>query len=70
VQLGFTVVEKDGDNDAATASFVVDIDGNNDGVYDATVSSLSVINPESLELSAFTSPLDAHLLHHNDFGVI
>jgi hypothetical protein len=71
VQLGFTAVEKDGDNDAATANFVVDIDGNNDGVYDATVNSLSVINPESLQLSAFPSPLDTHhALHHTDYGVI
>jgi hypothetical protein len=37
VQLGFTVELKDGDGDAATQSFVVDIDANNDGVYDATV---------------------------------
>lgn len=37
VQLGFTVELKDGDNDTATQSFVVDIDANNDGVYSATV---------------------------------
>lgn len=44
VQLGFSVELKDGDNDPVTANFVVDIDGNNDGSFDATVNSLSVIN--------------------------
>ncbi len=42
MQLGFTVELKDGDNDATTASFTVDIDGNNDGVFSATVNALSV----------------------------
>ncbi|MCH8616324.1 DUF5801 domain-containing protein [Sphingomonas sp. SM33] len=45
VQLGFTVEEKDGDNDPVTANFTVDIDGNNDGTYSATVNALSAINP-------------------------
>jgi hypothetical protein len=40
VQLGFAVALKDGDNDPATQNFVVDIDANNDGSYDATVNSL------------------------------
>ena len=34
VQLGFAVELKDGDNDAVTQSFVVDIDANNDGTFD------------------------------------
>jgi hypothetical protein len=42
VQLGFTVELKDGDNDAVTENFVVDIDANNDGNFDATVNSLLV----------------------------
>jgi hypothetical protein len=40
VQLGFAVELKDGDNDTATQNFVVDIDANNDGSFDATVNSL------------------------------
>lgn len=44
VQLGFDVALTDGDDDPVTASFVVDIDANNDGNYDATVNSLSLIN--------------------------
>ena len=48
IQLGFTVELKDGDNDTTTQNFTVDIDGNNDGQYDATVNSLSVINPNLL----------------------
>jgi hypothetical protein len=36
VQLGFTVELKDGDNDTATRDFVVGIDANNDGNFDAT----------------------------------
>jgi hypothetical protein len=43
VQLGFSVELKDGDNDPTTANFVVDIDANNDGSFDATVNSLSLI---------------------------
>lgn len=42
VQLGFTVELKDGDNDAVTSSFTVDIDGNNDGSFDAAVNSLAL----------------------------
>ena len=37
VQLGFDVELKDGDNDPVTKSFVVDIDANNDGTWDATL---------------------------------
>ena len=37
VQLGFAVELKDGDNDPVTKSFVVDIDANNDGTWDATL---------------------------------
>jgi hypothetical protein len=37
VQLGFAVELTDGDNDPATANFVVDIDANNDGNFDALV---------------------------------
>ena len=48
VQLGFSVELKDGDNDPVTANFVVDIDSNNDGAFDATVNSLSVINNHQL----------------------
>jgi len=48
VQLGFSVELKDGDNDPVTANFVVDIDSNNDGIFDATVNSLSVINNHQL----------------------
>jgi hypothetical protein len=40
VQLGFAVELKDGDNDPVTQSFVVDIDADNDGSFDATVDSL------------------------------
>ena len=46
VQLGFDVELVDGDDDSTTASFVVDIDANNDGNFDATVNSLSVNNPD------------------------
>ena len=46
VQLGFDVELVDGDDDSTTASFVVDIDANNDGNFDATVNSLSVITPD------------------------
>jgi hypothetical protein len=42
VQLGFAVELKDGDNDPATQSFVVDIDADNNGTFDATVNSLLV----------------------------
>jgi len=42
VQLGFAVELKDGDNDPVTQSFVVDIDANNDGNFDATTNSLLV----------------------------
>lgn len=43
VQLGFTVELKDGDTDAVTQSFVVDIDGNNDGTFDSNVNALSAL---------------------------
>jgi hypothetical protein len=54
VQLGFTVALTDNDNDVATQSFTVDIDGNNDGNFDATVNSLAVL-PQSESLSMTTS---------------
>jgi hypothetical protein len=41
VQLGFTVKLTDGDGDSTTSSFVVDIDGNNNGTYDSNVNALS-----------------------------
>jgi hypothetical protein len=62
VQLGFSVQLMDGDNDPVTANFVVDIDANNDGTFDATVNSLSAINPEPLSLSSTTG------LHEHLFG--
>jgi hypothetical protein len=42
VQLSFTVRETDGDNDFASQSFTVDIDGNLDGTYSANVNALSL----------------------------
>jgi hypothetical protein len=39
VQLGFAVELTDGDNDPVSQNFVVDIDANNDGIFDATVNS-------------------------------
>lgn len=53
VQLGFTAELKDGDNDTTTASFVVDIDGNNDGNYDSNVNALSAL--PTLKNAGFTS---------------
>ena len=51
VQLGFTVQLIDGDDDPMTASFTVDIDGNNDGNYNATVNALlAPISSASLTL--------------------
>ena len=44
LQLGFTVELKDNDNDITTKNFVVDIDADNDGDFEATVNSLSAIN--------------------------
>jgi len=38
----------DGDNDPVGASFVVDIDGNNDNSFDATVNSLSLVPDHGL----------------------
>lgn len=61
VQLGFTVELKDGDNDTTTASFTVDIDGNNDGNFDATVNALSVTSASALSFSSFDT-LDHHVL--------
>ena len=61
VQLGFTVQLKDGDNDTQTASFVVDIDGNNDGNFGATVNS-AVAATAAL---GFDSPsLSGQQVHH------
>lgn len=54
VQLGFTVELKDGDNDAVTASFVVDIDADNDGDYEASVNSASILPPDPLIASLTT----------------
>jgi hypothetical protein len=51
IQLGYTVELKDGDNDTTTQNFTVDIDGNNDGVYSATVNALSLISPDPVHLS-------------------
>jgi hypothetical protein len=62
IQLGYTVELKDGDNDTTTQNFTVDIDGNNDGQYDATVNSLSVINPEPLSL------LSTNFVHDDVFA--
>ena len=61
VQLGFTVELKDGDNDATTQNFTVDIDGNNDGVFSATVNSLS-LPLENSTLSAIET------LHHHELA--
>ena len=53
IQLGFSVELKDGDNDTASQSFVVDIDGNNDHVWGATVNALSLpVGPDPSLLSA------------------
>jgi hypothetical protein len=41
----------------------VDIDGNNDGVYSASVNSLSVINPDPLNL------LSTNVVHENLFAL-
>lgn len=70
VQLGFTVELKDGDSDPETASFTVDIDGDNDGDWEASVNALSVINPESSQFSAFASFEADQLLRHNDYDLI
>lgn len=61
IQLGFTVRLTDGDNDTADKSFTVDIDGNNDGSFDATVNSLSVLSASST-MSAIET------LHHHEFA--
>lgn len=53
VQLGFTVKLTDGDGDSTTSSFVVDIDGNNDGTYDSNVNALSAL--PTLKHAGFTS---------------
>ena len=66
VQLGFTVQLKDGDNDTQTASFVVDIDGNNDGNFDATVSSAAAI-PSALSFATHSFEQPMHHLHHADY---
>jgi hypothetical protein len=63
VQLGFSVELKDGDNDTTTQNFTVDIDGNNDGIYSASVNSLSVINPDPLNL------LSTYVVHENLFAL-
>jgi hypothetical protein len=55
VQLGFTVRLTDGDNDFTDQSFTVDIDGNNDGNYDATTNALSV--PLSTDTFSAIQPL-------------
>ena len=52
VQLGFTLQLMDKDNDATTQNFTVDIDGNNDGNFDATVNSLAVTQNASLSMAA------------------
>jgi len=62
VQLSFDVQLKDGDNDPANQSFTLDIDGNNDGHFDATVSSLSVIN-QQMSLASAIAP------HEQVFGL-
>lgn len=71
VQLGFTVELKDGDNDAVTSSFVVDIDGNNDGNYDATVNSLSILPTGPItSLGTFETSdglTASHMNHHDLF---
>lgn len=55
-QLGFSVQLTDGDNDTATRSFTVDIDGNGDGVYSATANSLSMINASASLQNTHPSP--------------
>ena len=71
VQLGFDVALTDGDDDPVNASFVVDIDANNDGNYDAAVNALSVISPESTEFSAFASLFDQdQMLRHDNYDLI
>lgn len=60
IQLGFTVRLTDGDNDFADKSFTVDIDGNNDGSFDATANASLVVN--SATLSAIET------LHHQEFA--
>lgn len=74
VQLGFTVELKDNDNDTTTQNFVVDIDANNDGSYDATVNSLSIINPAGLASSVDTSSamkIEAlSYLHTSDYHMV
>lgn len=70
VQLGFGVELTDGDDDAVSASFVVDIDANNDGNFDATVSSQAAFNPKGTEFS-FESLLGAsQVLRHNDYDLV
>jgi hypothetical protein len=71
VQLGFSVELKDGDNDPATASFVVDIDGNNDGLFDATVNaalaSASTLSKEWQSSDASLTDLDQAFHHQVDY---
>lgn len=52
IQLPFAVQIADGDTDAQHASFTVDIDGNNDGNFDATVNSAAVTLNSALALSS------------------
>lgn len=69
VQLGFTVELKDGDNDTTTQSFTVDIDGNNDGSFGATVNSAAVTQANSLSTASY-DPHHAGTMwtdHHETF---
>lgn len=66
VQLNFDVALTDGDDDVVTSSFLVDIDGDGDGLFEANVNALSVLPPEDFALQ-----LDAmqtfHVAHHADY---
>ncbi|MFL6733935.1 MAG: DUF5801 repeats-in-toxin domain-containing protein [Sphingomicrobium sp.] len=60
VQLGFTVALTDGDNDPVTANFVVDIDGDNDGDFEASMNSFAAINPDAVQVLGFEATHGHH----------
>ena len=60
---GYTVKLTDGDNDFALKNFTVDIDGNNDGNFDATVNSAATtLSAAASSPLVFHDTLDHHLL--------
>lgn len=67
-QIDFTVALKDGDNDAVTQSFVVDFDADNDGNFDASVSSLAAPLSAKSVSTVDDSGMAPHLFATYDHG--